>query len=197
MKQMKLALLLSALVAMAVVPESRASLINFSTDSTSVSVGGGSVDLGPSSFSANIPLNSVTPTVVNLSPVTWTEGSKNGTGSASQSLTISSTSPNLMPTSKTLSENLAVTSLFGSVHLLAVSAAPLVYSWIVGAVDYQLTVIPLGAFLTGSGMTPLTADVFFTSTSAVPEPTTVIAGAFLLLPFGASTVRLLRKSRTA
>ena len=33
--------------------------------------------------------------------------------------------------------------------------------------------------------------------SPVPEPTTVIAGALLLLPFGASTLRLLRKHRTA
>jgi hypothetical protein len=31
----------------------------------------------------------------------------------------------------------------------------------------------------------------------VPEPTTMIAGALLLLPFGASTIRLLRKTRTA
>ena len=29
----------------------------------------------------------------------------------------------------------------------------------------------------------------------VPEPTTMIAGALLLLPFGASTLRMLRKSR--
>jgi hypothetical protein len=33
--------------------------------------------------------------------------------------------------------------------------------------------------------------------SAVPEPTTMIAGALLLLPFGASTLRILRKKRTA
>jgi len=31
----------------------------------------------------------------------------------------------------------------------------------------------------------------------VPEPTTVIAGALLLLPFGASTLRILRRNRTA
>ncbi|HTJ00154.1 MAG TPA: hypothetical protein VL527_14830 [Dongiaceae bacterium] len=31
----------------------------------------------------------------------------------------------------------------------------------------------------------------------VPEPTTVIAGALLLLPFGASTLRMMRKNRTA
>jgi hypothetical protein len=31
----------------------------------------------------------------------------------------------------------------------------------------------------------------------VPEPTTMIAGALLLLPFGASTLRILRKGRAA
>ena len=33
--------------------------------------------------------------------------------------------------------------------------------------------------------------------SVVPEPTTMVAGALLLLPFGASTLRILRKNRTA
>jgi hypothetical protein len=33
--------------------------------------------------------------------------------------------------------------------------------------------------------------------SEVPEPTTMIAGALLLLPFGASALRMLRKNRTA
>jgi len=33
--------------------------------------------------------------------------------------------------------------------------------------------------------------------SAVPEPTTLLAGAMMLLPFGASTLRFLRKNRTA
>jgi hypothetical protein len=31
----------------------------------------------------------------------------------------------------------------------------------------------------------------------VPEPTTMIAGALLLLPFGASTLRILRKRQMA
>jgi hypothetical protein len=35
------------------------------------------------------------------------------------------------------------------------------------------------------------------SVTVVPEPTTMIAGALLLLPFGISTIRRLRKSRTA
>jgi len=35
------------------------------------------------------------------------------------------------------------------------------------------------------------------STSPVPEPTTVIAGALLLLPFGLSTLRIIRKNSSA
>jgi hypothetical protein len=35
------------------------------------------------------------------------------------------------------------------------------------------------------------------SVTPVPEPTTMIAGALLLLPFGASTLRILRKTRKA
>lgn len=34
------------------------------------------------------------------------------------------------------------------------------------------------------------------SGTAIPEPSTVVAGALLLLPFGVSTLRMLRKSRT-
>jgi hypothetical protein len=37
----------------------------------------------------------------------------------------------------------------------------------------------------------------FWSTVVVPEPTTMIAGALLLLPFGASTLRILRKRQMA
>ena len=42
-----------------------------------------------------------------------------------------------------------------------------------------------------------TANIESITISSVPEPTTMVAGALLLLPFGASTIRLLRKTRTA
>lgn len=42
-----------------------------------------------------------------------------------------------------------------------------------------------------------TAQELFIGVTPVPEPTTIIAGALLLLPFGASTLRILRKNRTA
>jgi hypothetical protein len=49
-----------------------------------------------------------------------------------------------------------------------------------------------GAFAYGAATGSATFDF-----SAVPEPTTMIAGALLLLPFGASTLRGLRRNRTS
>ena len=43
----------------------------------------------------------------------------------------------------------------------------------------------------------ITVSTIVQSFDQVPEPTTMIAGALLLLPFGASTLRILRKNRTA
>jgi hypothetical protein len=43
---------------------------------------------------------------------------------------------------------------------------------------------------------PASANIESITIGAVPEPTTMVAGALLLLPFGASTLRILRK-RTA
>jgi len=40
-------------------------------------------------------------------------------------------------------------------------------------------------------------DISLISLTAVPEPTTMIAGVLLLLPFGASTLRILRRNRVA
>ena len=52
---------------------------------------------------------------------------------------------------------------------------------------------PVGSL--GTTTYDVNANFLFTPT-AVPEPTTMVAGALLLLPFGASTLRILRK-RTA
>ena len=51
-----------------------------------------------------------------------------------------------------------------------------------------------GNALAGFGWGNPNVDGTLTLT-AVPEPTTIVAGALLLLPFGASTLRMLRKSR--
>ncbi len=42
-----------------------------------------------------------------------------------------------------------------------------------------------------------TQGMLYNTSTPVPEPTTMVAGALLLLPFGASTLRFLRKNRAA
>jgi hypothetical protein len=55
----------------------------------------------------------------------------------------------------------------------------------------------LESTIAGSGPGSGGSQEFLLLGSPVPEPTTVIAGALLLLPFGASTIRMLRKTRAA
>jgi hypothetical protein len=56
--------------------------------------------------------------------------------------------------------------------------------------------VEIGEWDNGSDVIPATANIDSITISSVPEPTTMIAGALLLLPFGASTLRILRR-RTA
>jgi hypothetical protein len=49
----------------------------------------------------------------------------------------------------------------------------------------------------GVGGQGLLDDISVTAITAVPEPTTLIAGLSLLLPFGASTLRILRRRQSA
>lgn len=50
------------------------------------------------------------------------------------------------------------------------------------------------SFVVGNGVGGAT---LLSAPTPVPEPTTMIAGALLLLPFGASAIRILRKNRAA
>ena len=49
----------------------------------------------------------------------------------------------------------------------------------------------------GRQTTPGAGQDFIYNVTPVPEPATMVAGALLLLPFGASTLRMLRKNRSA
>jgi hypothetical protein len=57
--------------------------------------------------------------------------------------------------------------------------------------------IEIGNWDNGSSIISATANIDSITIGAVPEPTTMLAGALLLLPFGASAFRILRKTRTA
>ena len=67
---------------------------------------------------------------------------------------------------------------------------------------YQIDVTPLALGPTGAGdlglQPPMTVMAEFNVTpTAVPEPATMVSGALLLLPFGASALRMLRKKVAA
>ena len=47
------------------------------------------------------------------------------------------------------------------------------------------------------GSTPYGAVIGNVALTAVPEPTTMLAGALMLLPLGVSAIRIMRKSRVA
>jgi hypothetical protein len=61
--------------------------------------------------------------------------------------------------------------------------------------DYNLTTTFWNA-VTQNGAVRCSQDLIG-PTAPVPEPTTILAGALLLLPFGASTIRKMRRNRTA
>jgi len=70
----------------------------------------------------------------------------------------------------------------------------------IGGMTVNWAGIEIGNWDNGTSIIPASANIesiTVSGVSAVPEPTTVIAGALLLLPFGASTLRVLRKNRTA
>jgi len=61
----------------------------------------------------------------------------------------------------------------------------------------DLEVMRAYAYVGDEGALSGSVDIDSITVTSVPEPTTMIAGALLLLPFGASTLRILRKSRAA
>lgn len=63
---------------------------------------------------------------------------------------------------------------------------------------FTLTASSDSTVLAFSGQdTPAAGPVYLDDVTVVPEPTTLLAGALLLLPFGASTLRLARRARNA
>ena len=70
-------------------------------------------------------------------------------------------------------------------------AAPVYYAIIAGPYNFG---DPTTTAFNGVNAADYTADW---SNTPIPEPSTWAAGAMLLLPFGISAARMLRKSRTA
>lgn len=66
-----------------------------------------------------------------------------------------------------------------------------------GQMTVYETGVEIGDWDNGAAIIPASANIDSITISSVPEPTTMIAGALLLLPLGASTLRILRKNRAA
>jgi hypothetical protein len=94
--------------------------------------------------------------------------------------------------------------VFGLTTVPFLDDAGLLFSRTVGSVTTELNLWGTGPGNNGYTLYGYSGGVYSPQVTggaaisiAVPEPTTMIAGALLLLPFGASTLRMLRKSRTA
>lgn len=66
-----------------------------------------------------------------------------------------------------------------------------------GQLTVYETAVEIGDWNNGVSVIPASANIESITVSTVPEPTTMIAGALLLLPFGFSTARILRLRQTA
>jgi hypothetical protein len=83
----------------------------------------------------------------------------------------------------------ATTLSYYNAYLLALKSASSIPLYTGNVLEGQ------GAVSGGAGSGQ--SQEFFMLGTPIPEPTTMIAGALLLLPFGASTLRFLRKNRAA
>jgi hypothetical protein len=208
MKHLKLTILLGALTAMSVVPAARATItIDYSVGAINVGVAGDTVSLGSYSGMVTLTPNSVIPVSAELNSLSWAYtatapvgGPYIGSPSADRSLTI--TTPSLG--SQTLSQAVTVSVLSQNnpnLQILTIgSSSPLLYSWTSAGEKYDLAVLALPDFLLNTTPSPIVGTItgdFLLTATAVPEPTTLISGVLLLLPFGASTLRILRKNRTS
>src|ERR1035438_4266402 len=89
-------------------------------------------------------------------------------------------------------------TLVGTVTGSQVLASPNGDQGVNGTVYVNInSTLPFDSVVATSSLHAFEFDNVAYNKTAVPEPTTMIAGALLLLPFGASTLRILRKSRTA
>jgi hypothetical protein len=115
----------------------------------------------------------------------------------SSSLAAGSITLNLQDGNANSSQNTLAAYING--NLIGSTSAPGIVSFNTGpyAAGYTLTeVLTLTANPSANGGID-TANGYVTYGAPVPEPTTIVAGALLLLPFGASTLRILRKRQVA
>jgi hypothetical protein len=192
---------MALLATMLIAPSAKAAIsIAYSVGNASLSIGGDTVALG--AFNSSVSLTPGGPSVTaKLNGVNWTvtkDQTGDFTGPDNRLLTIT-----LAGSAKTIQATTLVhiEKNGNSDHqTLTINAStPLVFNFTTGGKQYALTVSALqytDRFNGSQNQLPKNRSGNLTgqfALTAVPEPTTLLAGALLLLPFGISTLRILRK----
>lgn len=187
--------------------------ITYSVAGTSISVGGDTVTLGGSG-STQISLEpnySGTPVLSLLNTVDWNVTKTGSTGVYdTQTLNRTMTVSIAVNPLQTLSQNVDLTIYkHGNTDnqtLTIASSSPLNFNWTAAGISYQLSVealeytdsytdpkneLPQHKYGNIYGSFSLTS----TSLTAVPEPSSIIAGVLLLIPLAGSTVRVIRRNK--
>ncbi len=206
--QMRCAISLAALAGMLAVSSARADInIGYSVDGTAKEwlAGFDYVQLIANNNAAvTVPDNGSA--VAKLNDLKWylTQFAWDGSGNLSRTIGI-----NLAAGTQVLSQDMTVDVNYrseGEMQVLEIGASsPVQFQWNDGGGNHVLTVTALPLTLrhpisyfdcSGETVWGEVNGTFSLATTPVPEPTTLLAGALLLLPFGVNTIRALRKKHT-
>jgi hypothetical protein len=212
-------LALVAVTAMLAGVNANATLIGYSVTGTTDTIGksggvnGDTITLAANnSSSINLTANGATVEGL-LNNITWKI--RSAVTDTSGDLLSRAISISLTAGSQTLSQdaNLNVNWWSGNQTLTIASSSPVIFSWTSSGTAYMLKIVGEALTLNANdsqncgdynqatgqikGLFTLTSTANSPQTGAVPEPSTVVAGALLLLPFGVSTMRILRRKQAA
>jgi len=184
-----------------------ATLVVYSTSPASGTLGLGkdSVTLSGVTGSVSLIPNAPSETDAELFGLTWNYSSKEGPISFGTINTLLDVTLAVGPAQTisdfidvTVARNTSTSPITGQTLNILPISGDMYFNWTEGGVPYVLSVDPLSLTMSvggGSSTATGTLEGSFYLT-AIPEPTTLISGALLLLPFGASTLRILRRNRT-
>jgi hypothetical protein len=189
----------------------KADLITYSVGSASVNVASDTVALGAISAGTVTLVDNGPAVLAALNGVTWTWTTpdpiqtQSTTISRNMTITVAAGSQTLQ---QTVQVKVTSSKANGVQDLTIESALPVDFYWTASGQAYDLAVTPEAFSTTSKGGTDGTVSglhqvsgtlegSFTLNSTPVPEPTTLISGALLILPFGASTLRILRRKACA
>lgn len=196
---------LASLIAVAAigVTNANATLILYTVGGDSATVGGDVVSLAPNLLGAVDVTPNGAPVKALLNNVTWTATALDSSGDYSGSLDRQLTINLNFGASQTLSQSLEVHIvrkwLSDKQTLTIDQGAPVFFNWDANGQQYNLevTALEFGPLDANVGLgTVKCGDLYGEfQLTAVPEPSTIISGALVLIPFATGAFRTLRKNK--